>query len=172
MKIYHRLLMVLSLIAFNTITLDVYDSHDIFKNVVSAKIQVYPFKDAEKELRFNRLIQELRCPKCQNNNLADSNAGLAVDLKDIIYEKINEGETDEQIIAYLKQRYGDFISYRPPIKPSTWLLWFGPFAFLLIGGIFIFRFIRTRKLADTHSLDHESEHSHNDAIDVLNQWKS
>ena len=110
-----------------------------------ATILVYPFTDPVKEERFNTLIQELRCPKCQNNNIADSNAPLSVDLKDIVYEKINAGESDEEITFYLKQRYGDFISYRPPVKPSTWLIWYGPFVILLIGGFLIFRFVSSRQ---------------------------
>ena len=84
-----------------------------------ATIIVYPFTDLVKEERFNVLIKELRCPKCQNNNLADSNSTLSVAIKDKIYEKVNAGKSDEEIISYLKDRYGDFISYRPPVKPST-----------------------------------------------------
>ncbi len=111
----------------------------------SAVILLYPFTDPVKEERFNQLITELRCPKCQNNNLSDSNAPLSVDLKDIIYEKIQAGETDNEIIYFLKQRYGDFISYRPPVQPSTWLIWYGPFVLLLVGGVLIFRFVSARQ---------------------------
>ena len=92
-----------------------------------AVIQVFKFDDPKKEQQFNVLVQELRCPKCQNNNLADSNSDLSVDLKGIIYEKVIAGESNQQIIDYLKERYGDFISYRPPVNPSTWFIWFGPF---------------------------------------------
>ena len=112
---------------------------------LTAEIIFYRFDDPAKEERFNRLIEDLRCPKCQNNNLADSNAPLSVDLKDIIYTQINDGKTDEEIIDYLKQRYGDFIYYKPPIKPSTWIIWFGPFALLIIGGLFIYRAILAKK---------------------------
>jgi len=113
--------------------------------VAVAEIILYPFTDPVKEERFNSLIKELRCPKCQNNNLADSNAPLSTDLKDIIYEKINAGESDNQIVYFLKERYGDFISYRPPVKPSTWLIWYGPFVILIIGGFLIFRFVSARQ---------------------------
>ena len=110
-----------------------------------ATIIVYPFTDLVKEERFNVLIKELRCPKCQNNNLADSNSTLSVAIKDKIYEKVNAGKSDEEIISYLKDRYGDFISYRPPVKPSTWLIWYGPFVILLVGGFLIFRFVSARQ---------------------------
>lgn len=110
-----------------------------------AGIIVYPFTDPVKEERFNLMIKELRCPKCQNNNLADSNSPLSIDLKDIVYEKIQAGESDEEIIIYLKDRYGDFISYMPPVKPSTWVIWYGPFAILLIAGFLLFRFVSGRQ---------------------------
>ena len=122
---------------------------------LSAEILVYPFTDQVKEQRFNKLITELRCPKCQNNNLADSNALQAVDLKDIIYEKINAGETNEEIIEYLTDRYGDFINYRPPVKPSTWLIWFGPFVFLFMGGFFIYKFVSAGQIVKPRAKETE-----------------
>ena len=130
-----------------------------------ATILVYPFDDAVKEQRFNVLIKELRCPKCQNNNLADSNSALSVDLKNIIYEQIKAGKTDDEILGYLKQRYGDFISYRPPLKPSTWIIWFGPFVVLLMGGIFIFRYISSRQKNQSIVAETSSESS-----DLLKEW--
>jgi len=174
MKIYMRLAMLSIALVVNMVSIDILNNHDIFNNSVSAKIQVYPFSDEVKEQRFNHLIKVLRCPKCQNNNLADSNAGLAVDLKDIIYEKIKLGESDDQIIAYLKERYGDFISYRPPVRPSTWFLWYGPFFILLLGGLYIYRFIRTRKVSEEKggSNDATENTDTSDSMNVLNQWKS
>jgi len=112
----------------------------------SANILIYNFDDPVKEQRFNFLINELRCPKCQNNNLADSNSGLAVDLKNIIYEKIIAGESNDAIVDYLKARYGDFISYRPPVKPSTWMIWFGPFGLLLLGIFVIYKIVNKQKI--------------------------
>ena len=92
-----------------------------------ATIDAYEFDDYEKEQRFRALIGELRCPKCQNQNISDSNAGLAKDIKDRAYRLINEGKSNQEITSYMVERYGDFITYRPPMKPSTWFLWFGPF---------------------------------------------
>lgn len=135
--------------------------------IVGATINVYPFEEPSQEKRFNVLIKELRCPKCQNNNLADSNAALAIDLKNIIYEKIIAGESDEEIVNYLKIRYGDFISYRPPLKPSTWVIWFGPFVLLVIGGFGIFRFVKARRQLKssipTQDISQEKK-------DLLMQW--
>ena len=80
------------------------------------------------------IAEELRCLVCQNQTIADSSAGLAIDLKNQVREKIEQGMSDKDILAYMVQRYGDFVLYRPPVKATTWLLWFGPFV-LLIGGI-------------------------------------
>lgn len=80
------------------------------------------------------LSEELRCLVCQNQTIADSQAELAIDLRNQVREKLEQGMSDKDVIAYMVQRYGDFILYRPPLKITTWLLWFGPFL-LLIGGI-------------------------------------
>lgn len=83
--------------------------------------------------RFHALTQELRCVVCQNESLADSTAPLALDLKHEIRARMDAGQSDEQIKAFLVERYGDFVNYRPPVKASTSLLWLGPLVFLLIG---------------------------------------
>ena len=132
-----------------------------------AEIILYPFTDPVKEDRFNVLIQELRCPKCQNNNLADSNSELSVDLKDIVYDQINAGKSDEEITNYLKERYGDFISYRPPVKPSTWLIWYGPFVILLVGGFLIFQFVSARQKDKPIAPQSDSSES---SKELLEQW--
>lgn len=108
-----------------------------------ADIDVYPFEDPKQEERFRRLIEEFRCPKCQNQTLSDSNAPLAKDLRELIYEQIQAGKTDAEIAAFLQQRYGDFVLYNPPLKANTALLWFGPFVALLLVLIFLIR----RKMA-------------------------
>jgi cytochrome c-type biogenesis protein CcmH len=89
------------------------------------------------------ISEELRCLVCQNQTIADSHAELAIDLKNQVREKIQQGMSDKDIVDYMVQRYGDFVLYRPPVKTSTWLLWFGPFI-LLIGGIF-FLVLRLRR---------------------------
>lgn len=86
------------------------------------------------EARVQALSEELRCLVCQNQTLADSHAELAIDLKNQVREKLAQGLSDKDVVDYMVQRYGDFVLYRPPVKRSTWLLWFGPFL-LLAGGL-------------------------------------
>ena len=87
------------------------------------------------DARLKSLFEELRCLVCQNQTLADSSAPLAEDLRREVRELAQQGKTDAEIKQYLVARYGDFVLYKPPVKPTTWLLWFGPFAFLLGGGL-------------------------------------
>ncbi len=96
-----------------------------------------------------RLAGELRCLVCQNQTLADSNAGLAVDLRKQIREKLAGGMSDQEVIAFMVQRYGEFVLYKPRLEPSTWLLWFGPFLMLIGGLIFLVFKIRSRQKEDT-----------------------
>jgi cytochrome c-type biogenesis protein CcmH len=88
------------------------------------------------EKRVLDLSAELRCLVCQNQTIADSHAELAIDLKNQVREKLSEGMSDKDVIAFMVQRYGDFVLYRPPVKSTTWLLWFGPFL-LLFGGLVV-----------------------------------
>ena len=109
--------------------------------VVSAQLRRPPSNeppDPVVEQRLTKLSQELRCLVCQNETLADSRADLADDLRQEIREQIRAGKTDQEIIAFLTQRYGEFILYRPPVKPKTYLLWFGPFVLLLCGLLILF----------------------------------
>jgi cytochrome c-type biogenesis protein CcmH len=105
------------------------------------------FKNDSEEARFQALAKELRCLVCQNESLADSTAGLAQDLRHDVITQMRDGKNDAEIKTYMTDRYGDFILYNPPIKPRTWLLWFGPFVLLLTGGIMIAYIIRSRKPA-------------------------
>lgn len=102
------------------------------------------FDTAEQEQRYQDLIEELRCLVCQNQNLADSHADLAQDLREEVHEMILDGKNNEEIIEFLVARYGDFVLYRPPVKKSTWLLWFAPFILLVFAVYAIFRFVRSR----------------------------
>ena len=102
-------------------------------------------KDAALEARLKTLSEELRCLVCQNQTLADSTAPLAEDLRREVRELAQQGKTDAEIKQYLVARYGDFVLYKPPVKPTTWILWFGPFAFLLGGGLVWFVVLRRRR---------------------------
>lgn len=101
--------------------------------------------DPATELRLHNLSQELRCLVCQNETLADSRADLAIDLRNQIREQMKAGKTDKEIIAYLTQRYGDFVLYRPPVRPTTYLLWYGPFVLLLGGLAYLFIYVKQRR---------------------------
>lgn len=95
------------------------------------------FASAQHEARYRQLNEELRCLVCQNQNIAGSDAALAQDLRREVYRMLNEGLTDEQIVDYMVQRYGDFVLYRPPLSPRTVALWAGPFVLLVLGMIFL-----------------------------------
>ena len=98
---------------------------------------LYPFDNPKQTAQFTHLLHELRCPVCQNQDLADSNAGLAKDLRGEVYRLVQNGQSDDEIVGYLTYRYGDFILFKPPVIGVTWLLWFGPWVFLALGlGIF------------------------------------
>ena len=90
--------------------------------------------DPALEARMMRIATELRCLVCQNQTIADSHADLAVDLREEVRVMLRKGETDQQVLKYMTDRYGDFVLYRPPVRATTWLLWFGP-GVLLVGGL-------------------------------------
>ncbi len=94
--------------------------------------------------RYRDLVSELRCPTCQNESIADSNAPIAADLRQQVRTRMTEGESDEQIRDFLVTRYGNFITYRPPLTPTTWALWGGPAALLVLGGFVFYRIVRER----------------------------
>lgn len=89
--------------------------------------------DPEMEKTVNKISAELRCLVCQNQTIADSHAGLAVDLKNQVRDMVKQGQSQDEIVEYMVTRYGDFVLYRPPVKPTTMLLWAGPFLLLLVG---------------------------------------
>jgi cytochrome c-type biogenesis protein CcmH len=105
----------------------------------------YPFDNDVDTERFEILAEELRCPKCQNQNLADSNAPVASDLRDKVYELMIEGQTDDEIVGYLVDRYGDFVRYNPPVQKNTFFLWFAPGVMVFIALIIIISLTRGSK---------------------------
>ncbi|GGI78707.1 cytochrome c-type biogenesis protein [Legionella impletisoli] len=111
-------------------------SLSLFVLTVLAK-PLYSFDSPKQEAQFNHLLRELRCLVCQNQDLSDSNAPLAKDLRGEVYALVTAGKSDHDITNYLSERYGDFILFKPPVKGITLFLWFGPMLFLGIGfGIF------------------------------------
>ena len=89
--------------------------------------------DAALEARVRAVASDLRCLVCQNQSIADSQAALAVDLRQQVREKLRQGESEQQIVAFMTARYGDFVLYRPPLRAGTWLLWFGPLLMVVAG---------------------------------------
>jgi cytochrome c-type biogenesis protein CcmH len=107
-------------------------------------IDPLPFKDRAEEVRFQNLTRELRCLVCQNQNLADSEAELAGELRRQVFDMMQSGKSDAEIKQYLVARYNDFVLYDPPVKPGTWLLWFAPGVLVLIGAFVIVNILRKR----------------------------
>lgn len=117
----------------------------MFVAPASAGIDALEFKDVAQEKRYRSLAEQLRCLVCQNQSLADSNAELARDLRVELLRLINQGRSDQEIIDYLVARYGDFVRYKPPLNPSTWLLWFGPLLILIFAVIALARIVRSKE---------------------------
>ncbi|WP_095099705.1 cytochrome c-type biogenesis protein [Pseudomonas sp. Irchel 3A5] len=113
-------------------------------SVAHAAIDAYEFRDDAERARYSELTKELRCPKCQNQDIADSNAPIAADLRKEIFRMLGEGQSNQQIIDFMVDRYGDFVRYKPALSAKTWLLWFGP-AGLLIGGLVVIGVIVVRR---------------------------
>ncbi len=115
-----------------------------FAVLMNAK-EARPVEDPQIEQRMRALTQQLRCLVCQNETLADSQADLAEDLLKEIRGQMKAGKSDQEIIAFLTQRYGDFVLYKPPVKATTYLLWFGPFVLLLAGTAVLYRYLKRRR---------------------------
>lgn len=134
-----------------------------------AAIDTYEFQDEETRQRFQQLTEELRCPKCQNQNLADSNSPIAKDLRHEVYRMLGEGETDAQIADFMVARYGEFVLYKPRKDLSTYLLWYGPFALLLVGVVVVFVMTRRKssgtKTDDKPALDESQRQQLNSLLD-------
>ena len=123
-----------------------------FATAVIAK-EAVPNEDPQIEQRMKNLTEQLRCLVCQNETLADSHADLAEDLRKQVREQMKAGKSDKEIIAYLTDRYGDFVLYKPPVKTTTYLLWFGPFVLLGGGTAVLYRYLsRRRKMIEEKPL--------------------
>lgn len=128
-----------------------------FSLVLQAKVESREFANAQMEEDYNTLVAELRCLVCQNQNLADSNAELAVDMRTKVYSMLNEGSSKTEIADFMVARYGDFVLYRPPVKSSTFMLWFGPFIFLLIGALIAIFYVRRQPISEQSVVDTQTQ---------------
>lgn len=139
---------------------------------VSAAIDVYEFETLEQEKVFQDLTATLRCPKCQNNTIADSNAELAKDMRQKAFDMIKEGKSEQDVIDYMIARYGNFVTYDPPLMLSTIILWAGPLLFVLIG--FTVLVMRSRKKGETQAtatLEAEEEQRLKSLLEEIEQQK-
>jgi cytochrome c-type biogenesis protein CcmH len=110
-----------------------------------AVIETYEFSDALLEQRYQELSAELRCPKCQNQNIADSNAPIAQDLRRMLHQQLEQGASDEEILDYMVARYGEFVRYRPRFGGVTTILWIAPVLLLLLGIVVVLMTLRGRR---------------------------
>ena len=120
-----------------------------------AKVDVYQFTSPDQQELYQELIAELRCLVCQNQNIADSNAELAQDLRRKTYELVIAGNTKDEIHEFMTQRYGNFVLYRPPLNQTTWLLWVGPFLVLALGIFVLVRVIKRQRTTEGVELSDE-----------------
>ncbi|MCF8006866.1 MAG: cytochrome c-type biogenesis protein CcmH [Methylovulum sp.] len=132
----------------------------LWVNTVYA-IDAKQFTDQKQQADYESLTSELRCLVCQNQTIADSNAELAADLRRQVYEMLQQGQTREEIIAFMTARYGDFVLYKPPFKIKTSVLWLGPIVFLSIGLLMVFWLIRTKA---QKKVEDEQEHGHQEKL--------
>ncbi len=123
----------------------------------NAAIDAYPFPNDELRDRHTALIEELRCPQCLNTNLAGSDSMIASDLRREVHRMLLEGMTDDEILDFMHQRYGDFILYKPRLQAGTLVLWFGPLALALLVVFIMTRIIRSRKTITTELSDEDAD---------------
>ena len=110
-----------------------------------AVIDTYEFANEQQQDQYKVLIDELRCPKCQNQNLADSNAPIAADMRREIHRMVTEGQSNQNVVDFMVARYGDFVNYRPRKDSSTLLLWYGPIGMLLLGALVVVLMTRRKR---------------------------
>ncbi|MDC1210647.1 cytochrome c-type biogenesis protein CcmH [Porticoccaceae bacterium] len=114
---------------------------------------VVSFSDESLRPRYQQLLEELRCPKCQNQNLADSNSAISQDLRAEVQRLLEQDLTDAEIKEYLKNRYSEFILYRPEVNRATWFLWAAPVLLVLLGGLIVLRLSRRKKVSDSEPVE-------------------
>ena len=136
----------------------------VFTNAVFANEALPLAEDPVVEQRLIGISEEMRCLVCQNESLAGSRSDLAQDLRREIRGLIKEGKTDAEIRTFMVDRYGDFVLYRPPVKPITWLLWLGPFALVIVGIAALLAYLRKRNSRITSTLLSEEENKRIDAL--------
>ncbi|MCU7881299.1 MAG: cytochrome c-type biogenesis protein CcmH [Candidatus Thiodiazotropha sp. (ex Lucinoma aequizonata)] len=123
----------------------------------AATLAEYTFENPRQGEDFRAIIAEMRCLVCQNESLASSNAELAVDLRNEIYDMMKQGQNKDEIIEFMVSRYGDFVLYNPPLKPTTYAIWFGPLIVFLIGSVVLFRILKRKSRTQETELSAEEQ---------------
>ena len=139
----------------------------LFSPALMAVVETYHFDDDEKRDRYQTFVAELRCPKCQNQNLAGSNSPIAKDLRRELHRLLEEGRDDEQVVEYMVSRYGEFVLYRPRFNPETAVLWLAPMIFLALGLVLVAMVFRRQKKpagAATETLNDNEKKALNDIL--------
>ena len=111
----------------------------LFSSVAFSAIDALNFTSPQQESDYHQLTESLRCPQCQNNNIADSNATIAVDMRGKVFELLQEGKSKNDVVDYMVARYGNFVTYDPPMTASTLVLWIAPLLLVLLGLVFLLR---------------------------------
>lgn len=138
-----------------------------------ASIDTYEFSSQAERERYRTLVEELRCPKCQNQNISDSDAPISMDMRDEIFNKLKQGQSDEEIVGYLVERYGDFVRYKPPVNKSTFILWYAPAGLLILGFAMLAVIVLRRRNAHKKQADKQTLSGDEEArlSDILEQYK-
>lgn len=141
-----------------------------FSKIVIAQgvVETFKFENDELTLRYQKFVAELRCPKCQNQNLAGSNSPIAKDLRGELYRLLHEGSSDQEIVAFMVDRYGEFVLYRPRLNWHTAVLWCAPIVLLMVGAFIVVRMTKSRKLlSDANSTNTSLDQKQKDKLDAL-----
>ncbi|AOF52461.1 cytochrome C biogenesis protein [Rodentibacter caecimuris] len=136
--------------------------------VAFSAIDALNFSSQQQENDYHRLTQSLRCPQCQNNNIADSNATIAVDMRNKVFELLQEGKSKNDVVEYMVARYGNFVTYDPPMTASTLILWFAPL-FLILFGVFFLMKPKSKKQSAVKTDNVLTEEENARLAELLNQ---
>lgn len=136
-----------------------------------AAIDALNFQSAQQEEDYHSLTQQLRCPQCQNNNIADSNATIAVDMRAKVFELLQQGKDKQDVVDYMVERYGNFVTYNPPVNAATIFLWLIPALLVLIGVVFVLK-RKPKQKAKEQSSSMLSEEENQRLQSILNDKES
>ena len=137
---------------------------------ITANIDLYEFEDDSTRTRYSKLTKELRCPKCQNQDIADSNSPISSDMRREVHRLLVEGKQDSEIVNFMVERFGEFVSYKPRVQSSTYLLWFGPLFLVILGIFLIGLLIRSRSDSGPNNIDALNSKNQKNVEDLLSQY--